>query len=109
MKKIIMIVLTVVLVFNIFFLLFFKPKSVTTNELKHFTTEELKKYDGANQNLPIYIAYNGDVYDVTAGREYYRVGGAYHDLAGKDSTTQLNIAGGGIIKIKYKIIGKLIP
>jgi len=109
MKKIILMALTAILVFNIFFLIFFKPKSVSKEKLINFTTEQLKKYDGTNNDLPIYMAYNGDVYDVSAGRDYYKVGGTYHDLAGKDSSKELNIAGGGIIKVKYKIIGKLIP
>lgn len=104
-----MVVLAIILTFNIFFLLFFKPKSVATENLKTFTTEELKKYNGTDINIPIYLAYNGDVYDVTKGREFYKVGGPYHDLAGKDSTKDLNIAGGGIIKVKYQIVGKLIP
>lgn len=79
-----------------------------TSQLKNFTVEELKKFDGSNPDLPIYMAYNGDVYDVTAGREFYQTDGPYHDLAGKDSTSELNIAGGGIIKVKYTIIGRLI-
>ena len=109
MKKFAVVVLLVILVFNVSFLLLFKPKSVPKAELKNFTAQELKKFDGTDENLPIYMAYNGDVYDVTAGREFYKVGGSYHDLAGKDSTTELNIAGGGIIKVKYQIIGKLVP
>lgn len=109
MKKAGVVVLIVILIFNILFLIFFKPKSVAQNEMKNFTAEELKKYDGTDENMPIYMAYDGNVYDVTGGREYYRIGGSYHDLAGKDSTAQLNIAGGGIIKFKYKIIGKLVP
>lgn len=106
--KIVGVVLLVLLLANVMFLLFFKSKSVPNNQLISFNVMELKKYDGTDPNLPIYLAYNGDVYDVTAGKEFYVLGGAYHDLAGKDSTKELNFAGGGIIKIKYKIIGKLI-
>jgi len=109
MYKFIRLFLILVLVGNLFFLFFFKPKSVPIAELKNFTVDELKKFDGTSDNLPIYMAYNSDVYDVSAGREFYKVGGPYHDLAGKDSTSDLNIAGGGIIKVKYKIIGKLLP
>ncbi len=108
MKKIGLILLVLILTFNIFFLIFFKSKSVLPENLKTFTTEELKKYNGSNDNLPIYIAYNGNVYDVSKGKEFYKIGGPYHDLAGKDSTTELNLAGGGIIKVKYTIIGRLV-
>jgi predicted heme/steroid binding protein len=108
MKKVVVVLLAIILVFNISFLIFYKPTKVTDSELRKFTPTELKKYDGSDPNLPIYLAYNGDVYDITPGKKFYIVGGPYHDLAGKDSTKELNFAGGGIIKIKYKIIGKLV-
>jgi len=90
----------------------FKPDSSTqsqkTKEItKTFTLEELKKYDGTNPNLPIYLALDGLVYDVTAGKKFYAPGGAYHSLAGKDSSALLHIAGGDIIKKKYPAVGKL--
>ncbi len=78
-----------------------------TENLKTFTEEELKKYDGTDPKMPIYIGMEELVYDVTEGREYYQTDGVYHYLAGKDSTTELKIAGGGIIKRKYKVIGRL--
>ncbi len=74
---------------------------------KIFTSEDLKKYDGSSSERPIYIAMNGLVYDVSAGKEYYLVGGPYHYLAGKDSSKELNLFGGAIIKRKYPVIGKL--
>lgn len=76
--------------------------------LPGFTQEELKKYDGTDPNLPIYLALDGNVYDVTKGKEFYEVGGSYHSLAGKDSSLELNIVGGDIIKRKYPVIGRLI-
>jgi len=79
--------------------------SADTNRI--ITLEELKKYNGDNQNLPIYIGMNGYVYDVTAGKKFYQPGGSYHDLAGRDSSTELNMAGGGIIKSKYPVVGRL--
>lgn len=87
-----------------------QPTMVVVNEenLKTFTLTQLKEFDGTDESKPIYLAMDGYVYDVTAGKEYYKVGGVYHYLAGKDSTNELNIAGGGIIKTKYKIIGRLV-
>ena len=70
-----------------------------------FTVEELKKYSGDNISLPIYLAFEGKVYDVTAGKKFYEPGGAYHYLAGTDATSELHIAGGGIIKSKYPVVG----
>jgi len=77
-------------------------------DLPSFTLDELKKYDGTDPQLPIYLAYEGKVYDLSSGRSFYQSGATYHFLAGKDSTTELNFAGGGIIKSKYPVVGKLV-
>ncbi|KAL3424139.1 cytochrome b5-like Heme/Steroid binding domain-containing protein [Phlyctema vagabunda] len=50
------------------------------------TDAELKKYDGSNPDLPVYLAINGTIYDVTAGRRHYGPGGAYHFFAGADAS-----------------------
>ena len=74
--------------------------------LPTFTEDSIKQFDGTDENKPVYIAYEGYVYDVSTGRnDYYNDGRDYHYLAGKDSTTDLNIVGGSIIKKKYKIVG----
>lgn len=72
-----------------------------------FTASQLAEYDGTDPHKPIYIAMDGLVYDVTAGKSYYQSGGSYHYLAGRDSTADLHIAGGGLIKRKYPVIGRL--
>jgi len=76
---------------------------------KTFTVEELAHYDGSDPTKPIYLALNGLVYDITAGKKYYEPGGSYHWLAGKDSSTDLNLIGGDIIKRKYPVVGTLTP
>lgn len=73
-----------------------------------FTKDTLAIYDGTNLDLPIYIAFDGDVYDVTAGRKFYEAGGMYHFLAGTDGTTLLKTFGGDLIKEKYKVVGKYL-
>lgn len=75
--------------------------------LKAFTSKELAKYNGVDPKLPIYLALDGFIYDVSKGKEFYRVGGPYHDLAGRDASKELHLAGGGIIKRKYPVIGTL--
>jgi predicted heme/steroid binding protein len=72
-----------------------------------YTEVDLSKYDGTNADLPIYIALNGDVYDVSEGRGFYEPGGTYHYLAGRDSSKELNMIGGTIIANKYPIVGVL--
>lgn len=81
--------------------------TVVTGEGKIFTAAELGKYDGSNPALPIYLALDGNVYDVTPGKKFYAVGGSYHSLAGRDSSAMLHLVGGDIIKKKYKVVGKL--
>lgn len=106
-KFLILIFLTIFVV-----LIYLYVRNVTTvtptieDNLPLYTSEVLKQYDGLDLNKPVYIAYDGYVYDVTPGRDdFYNAGKDYHYLAGKDSTTELNIAGGSIIKRKYKIVG----
>lgn len=68
---------------------------------------DLAAYNGDDPDKPIYIGFDGYVYDVSKGREFYQKGGSYHDLAGKDSTADLKLFGGNIIKKKYPIVGIL--
>lgn len=79
---------------------------VVESGLKVFDTTELARYNGEDQSLPIYLAYDGYVYDVTLGSaEFYGPGQPYHDLVAKDSSALLNMFGGEIIKQKYKVVG----
>lgn len=51
-----------------------------------FTEEELSKYNGHQEGLPIYMAVKGVVFDVTKGKEFYGKDAPYNALVGKDST-----------------------
>ncbi len=83
--------------------------SGTTKPLPVMSASELKAYDGTQPGKPIYLGFDGQVYDVTAGKEYYQAGGTYHFLAGKDSTADLRLFGGDIIQRKYPVVAKLKP
>lgn len=72
-----------------------------------FTAQQLAAYNGNDPQKPIYLALDGLVYDVTPGAKYYKPGGSYHALAGRDASDQLHIAGGAIIKSKYPVVGIL--
>ncbi|KAJ2924949.1 hypothetical protein H1R20_g12151, partial [Candolleomyces eurysporus] len=48
-----------------------------------FSPEYLATFNGENPDKPIYIAIDGEVYDVTKGASYQK-GGSYHILAGKE-------------------------
>jgi predicted heme/steroid binding protein len=78
-----------------------------TDNLPFMKESDLSEFNGTDPNKPIYIGLNGYVYDVSPGRDFYNPDGPYHYLAGRDSSTELNLIGGDIIARKYKIIAKL--
>ncbi len=51
--------------------------------LKEYTREELRQYDG-KEGRPIYIGICNKVFDCTAGAEFYGPGGNYENFAGRD-------------------------
>ncbi|XP_067845042.1 neudesin isoform X2 [Heptranchias perlo] len=51
-----------------------------------FTDSDLAKYNGEEENQPIYMAVKGVVFDVTLGKAFYGKDAPYNALAGKDST-----------------------
>jgi len=81
-----------------------EPRALPT-----FNTETLTQYNGTDSTLPIYIAFDGLVYDVTPGRKYYEQGGSYDFLSGTDGTKLLKVFGGDLIKKKYTVIGTFTP
>ncbi|KAL4934538.1 putative heme/steroid binding domain protein [Aspergillus undulatus] len=52
----------------------------------NLTPTELSAYDGTNPELPIYVAINGTIFDVSANPRMYGPGGGYHFFAGRDAT-----------------------
>lgn len=52
----------------------------------HLTLDELTKYDGSDPGLPIYLAINGTIFDVSKGAHTYGPGGSYHAFAGHDAS-----------------------
>ncbi len=106
MKKIIIIILVVILIINVIYILIPIKTDIPEiyKNLPQISQAEMAKHDGSNDS-PIYIALNGLVYDVTAGKEFYASGGPYQYLAGRDSSKELNLIGGNIIKQKYPVIG----
>lgn len=66
----------------------------------------LAKYNGEDKSLPILLALDGLVYDVSAGAtNFYNPGESYHYLVGKDSSTVLHVFGDSLIKKKYPVVG----
>lgn len=52
----------------------------------NLTPSELVKYDGTDPSLPIFLAVNGTIFDVSAGAHTYGPGGSYHPFAGHDAS-----------------------
>lgn len=50
------------------------------------TESELSIYNGSDPSLPIYLALNSSVYDVSASPHFYGPGGSYHFFSGRDAT-----------------------
>lgn len=63
-----------------------------TSELRTFTLEELRKYDGTDESLPILLAIGGKVVDVTTGAKFYGPGKMYHQFAGTACTRALTLS-----------------
>ena len=64
------------------------PKQPPAVVFRTFTPRILLKYNGLN-DMPVYLAVKGKVYDVTPGRNFYGPGGPYENFAGRDATRGL--------------------
>eukprot|EP00029_Vermamoeba_vermiformis_P009502 TRINITY_DN4754_c1_g1_i1.p1 TRINITY_DN4754_c1_g1~~TRINITY_DN4754_c1_g1_i1.p1 ORF type:complete len:200 (+),score=49.03 TRINITY_DN4754_c1_g1_i1:44-601(+) len=63
-----------------------KPREII---LRNFSEEELKQFDGRNDETPIYICVKGKIYDCTRSRMFYGAGGPYAVFAGRDASRAL--------------------
>lgn len=105
-KVVLLAVLTMLTIDLYIFSKFVKPANIQSSNLVEFDLVELAKYNGVDESLPIYLALDGYVYDVSAGKaDFYGPGQPYHDLVGKDSSVLLGMFGGEIIKQKYQVVG----
>jgi predicted heme/steroid binding protein len=83
-----------------------ETQNVTETGIKEYTVEELAKYDGTNET--IYVAYQGQVYDVSSDSYLWKDGNHEGCPAGKDITEELDRTphGAEILK-KYPVVGTL--
>ena len=58
----------------------------TTGGLRVLSQSELGQYDGSPGSPGLYLALLGEVYDVSAGSQYYGPGGGYSFFAGRDAS-----------------------
>ncbi|KAJ5490791.1 hypothetical protein N7539_002358 [Penicillium diatomitis] len=52
----------------------------------NLTPAQLSLYNGSDPHLPIYLAVNGSIFDVSANPAIYGSGGSYNFFAGRDAT-----------------------
>jgi predicted heme/steroid binding protein/uncharacterized membrane protein len=80
-----------------------------TEQLHSFTIEDLKRFNGQNGS-PVYIAYEGRVFDVTASRFWH--GGMHmkRHTAGRDLTSEMSAAPHDLSVLeRFPQIGVLVP
>ncbi|CAI9740305.1 Hypothetical predicted protein [Octopus vulgaris] len=71
-----------------------RPQHVAEKEIprmkkRDMTIEELRKYDGTDEDGRVCIAVNGKIFDVTRGKQFYGPGGPYAVFAGRDASRAL--------------------
>ena len=84
------------------------PTENFTETLPEFNVDTLAVFDGTDASLPIYVAFEGSIYDVTEGKKFYGPDGHYHFLAGTDGTKLLKVFGGSTIQEKYPVVGTFV-
>lgn len=53
---------------------------------RNFTAAQLREFTGQEKDQPIYVALQGEVYDVSSARDFYGPEGVYGAFAGHDVT-----------------------
>ena len=110
-KKILIILLVITIILLVGYKYFKRAPSKALpipQNLATFTLDELKKYNGQDPALPIYMVYSGLVYDVSSGQNFYGKDSSYNYLTGRDVTEEIDFVGlGDTIKRKYPVVGKL--
>lgn len=71
------------------------------------TLEQLRKYDGHDEDGRVCIAVNGKIFDVTKGKKFYGPGGPYQAFAGRDATRGLATFSVDVTKDEYDDLSDL--
>ncbi|XP_060530516.1 membrane-associated progesterone receptor component 1 [Cylas formicarius] len=66
-----------------------EEKALPKMKKQDFSVEELKKFDGTQEDGRVLVAVNGKVYDVTKGKKFYGPDGPYAAFAGRDASRGL--------------------
>ncbi|KAI7833347.1 cytochrome b5-like heme/steroid binding domain-containing protein [Kickxella alabastrina] len=61
-------------------------RSYVPRKHRVFSQAELAGYNGGSPDMPLLLAIEGDVYDVTSGWGFYGPGSTYHQFVGRDAS-----------------------
>ncbi|CAN8068300.1 unnamed protein product [Agarophyton chilense] len=66
-----------------------RPNGGTIQPPEELSREELKQYNGRDVRLPVLLAVDGEVFDVSHAKRHYGPGETYHCLVGRDASWAL--------------------
>jgi predicted heme/steroid binding protein len=67
------------------------PDAMKQKELRIFTLDELKTFNGENEAKPLLLAFKGAVFDVSSSPQFYGREGDYASMAGNEIGTPVGV------------------
>jgi len=74
---------------------------------RDMTLQEIRKYDGTQEDGRILVAINGTIFDVTKGKRFYGPGGPYSSFGGHDASRALAMFQTDLVKEEYDDLSDL--
>jgi len=71
------------------------------------TLQELRKFDGTQEDGRVLVAINGRIFDVTRGKRFYGPGGPYSSFAGHDASRALAMFQTDLVKEEHDDLSDL--
>jgi len=71
------------------------------------TLQQLRKFDGTQEDGRVLCAINGRIFDVTKGKRFYGPGGPYSSFAGHDASRALAMFQTDLVKEEYDDLSDL--
>jgi hypothetical protein len=67
------------------------PLATAAGQMESFVKADLRRHDGSDDSLPIMMAIQGIVFDVSSGANFYSKAGPYNQLVGKDASLAVGL------------------
>lgn len=65
--------------------------AAATDDVRSFVKADLRRFDGSDDTLPILMAIQGIVFDVSSGANFYSKAAPYNQLAGRDCSLAVGL------------------